>query len=106
MIVNSVDRAVSRYDTLNKFPKVLEQMGFNKSISEATQRLSDSVQDYPLLDDVVATTTSYRFNRDLDTSVDTTIALNNAFLASGSERMMPPGDWSSIPRCFPVGRLT
>ena len=87
MIVNSVDRAVSRYDTLNKFPKVLEQMGFNANqSSEATQRLSDSVQGLPTaLDDVVATAQRLTvLTGDLDTSVDTTIALNNAFLASGS----------------------
>ena len=53
----AVDGAVSRYDTLNNFPKVMEQMGFSASQSEkAIARLSDGIQGLPTtLDDVAGT---------------------------------------------------
>ena len=40
MITSSIDMAVSRYDTMQKFPEVLEQMGFGADQAEAaTKRL-------------------------------------------------------------------
>lgn len=86
-ITSSIDRAVSRYDTLNKFPKVLQLMGFGADeASAATQKLSDGVQGLPTsLDEVVATSQRLTvLTGNLENSVDTTLALNNAFLASGS----------------------
>lgn len=86
-ITDSMDRAISRYDTLNKFPRVLEQMGFSAEQSgAAAQKLSDGVQGLPTaLDDVVSTAQGLTvLTGNLENSVDTTLALNNAFLASGS----------------------
>lgn len=87
LITDSMDRAVSRYDTMTKFPKVLQNMGFGaEEASAATQKLSDSVQGLPTaLDDIVANAQSLTvLTGNLEKSTDTTIALNNAFLASGS----------------------
>ena len=86
-ITNSVDRAVSRYDTLNKFPKVLELMGFGADeASTATKKLADGVQGLPTsLDEVVSTAQRLTvLTGNLETATDTTLSLNNAFLASGS----------------------
>lgn len=87
LVVNSIDRAVSRYDTLNRFPRVLENMGFSADdASAATQKLADGVQGLPTaLDDVVGTAQRLTvLTGNLEMSVDATLALNNAFLASGS----------------------
>jgi tape measure domain-containing protein len=87
MITDSVDTAISRYDTLNRFPRVLEQMGFSADdASAATKKLSDGVQGLPTaLDDVVSTAQRITvLTGNLDEATDTTLALNNAFLASGS----------------------
>lgn len=85
---NAVDGAISRYDTLNNFPKVMQQMGFSAGESEkAIERLSDGIQGLPTtLDDVASTAQRIAtMTGDLDGAVDTTLALNNAFIASGSD---------------------
>jgi tape measure domain-containing protein len=88
MISSSLDGAISRYDTLNNFPRVLQQIGFSADDSEkAINRLSDGIQGLPTtLDDVASTAQRIAvMTGDLDGAVDTTLALNNAFIASGSD---------------------
>jgi tape measure domain-containing protein len=88
MISNSLDGAISRYDTLNNFPRVMQQIGFSADDSEkAISKLSDGIQGLPTtLDDVASTAQRIAvMTGDLDGAVDTTLALNNAFIASGSD---------------------
>ncbi|MBM4762703.1 tape measure protein [Bacillus sp. B15-48] len=88
MVKRSLDGAISRYDTLNNFPRVLEQMGFDAETSQkAIQKLSDGIQGLPTtLDDVASTAQRIAIlTGDLDGAVDTTLALNNAFISSGSD---------------------
>ena len=87
MITNSLDGAISRYDTLNNFPRVMQQIGFSADDSEkAINRLSDGIQGLPTtLDDVASTAQRIAvMTGDLDGAVETTLALNNAFISSGS----------------------
>jgi tape measure domain-containing protein len=87
LISSSLDTAISRYDTLNNFPKVLQRMGFEAEDAQgAINKLSDGIQGLPTTLDSVASTTQRLalMTGDLDGAVDTTLALNNAFLASGS----------------------
>ena len=86
-IAGSLDNAIKRFDTLNQYPKVLEQMGFSaEDASRSTDRLSQGIQGLPTrLDEVVST--SQRFVtvfRDVDLATESTLALNNALLASGA----------------------
>ena len=86
-VANSIDGAISRYDALNNFPRVLERMGFEATdAAAATQKLSDGVQGLPTsLDSVVSTAQRLTvLTGNLEKSTDTTLALNNAFLASGA----------------------
>lgn len=86
-VVSSLDSAIDRYDTMNRFPMMLQQMGYGADEADgAVQRLSQGVQGLPTtLDSVVATAQRLTIlTSNLDQSVDTTLALNNAFLASGS----------------------
>lgn len=87
MVKNSLDGAIDRYDTLNNFPRVMAQIGFDAETSQkAINKLSDGIQGLPTrLDEVAATAQSIAImTGDLDLAVDTTLALNNAFLASGA----------------------
>lgn len=82
-----MDDAISRFDTLNQFPKVMQDVGFSAEESErAVSRLSDGIDGLPTkLDDVTSTAQQIAvMTRDLDGAVETTLALNNAFLASGA----------------------
>jgi len=87
MVKSSLDGAIDRYDTLNNFPRVMAQIGFDAETSQkAIDKLSDGIQGLPTrLDEVAATAQSIAImTGDLDGAVDTTLALNNAFLASGA----------------------
>lgn len=87
LVNQSLDGAITRYDTLNNFPRILQQMGFDADESQkAIQRLSDGIQGLPTtLDTVVKTAQRIAImTKDLDGAVETTLALNNAFLASGA----------------------
>mgnify|MGYP001182210586 FL=1 len=87
MVSNALDGAISRYDTLKGFPAVMEQIGFSSDEAQkAIQRLSDGVQGLPTTLDSVAKTAQRIavMTGDLDGAVETTLALNNAFIASGA----------------------
>lgn len=87
MLASSMDTAIKRFDTMNQFPRVMEQLGFSTDDStDAIERLRDGVTGLPTpLQDVVSTARGIAvMTKDLDGAVDTTLALNNAFLASGS----------------------
>lgn len=87
MIKGSISGAVERYDTLNRFPIVLQQMGTSSYVAEQSiNKLSEGIQGLPTaLNEIAANTQSlYLLTNDLDLATDTTLALNDAFLASGS----------------------
>lgn len=87
VLKNSVGDAVSRFDTMQKFPKVMKALGFSAEDSDKSiKKLSDGIDGLPTkLDDVVANTQQMTaITGDLDKSTDTVLALNNAFLASGA----------------------
>lgn len=86
-VVSSLDSAIDRYDTMNRFPLMMQQLGYGADEAEtAVQRLSEGIQGLPTtLDSVVSTAQRLTIlTGNLDGAVDTTLALNNAFLASGS----------------------
>src|SRR5690606_16718992 len=89
-ITSSFDGAISRFDTLSTFPNVMQMIGFSAKQSEkAIKRLSDGIEGLPTTLDSVASTTQRlaTMTGDLDGAVETTLALNNAFLASGASAM-------------------
>src|SRR5690625_704015 len=88
-IRSSVDGAVSRVDTLNQFPRVLQQMGASgEDADRSIARLSDGIQGLPTTLDGVASTAQRMFTilGDIDLATESTLALNNAFLASGASQ--------------------
>lgn len=87
LVSQSMDKAIDRFDTLQRFPKVMKSLGHSsKDVAASTKLLSEGIEGLPTtLDTVVSTTqklTSMTGN--LKQSTKLTIALNNAFLASGS----------------------
>jgi tape measure domain-containing protein len=87
MITSSLDGAISRYDTLNQFPRIMEMWGFSaESADGAMDRLVDGIDGLPTrLDDITGNVQRLTsVTGDLDGSTDAAIALNNAFLASGA----------------------
>lgn len=87
LVSQSMDKAIDRFDTLQRFPKVMKAFGHSsKDIAASTKLLSEGIEGLPTtLDTVVATTQKLTsMTGDLKQSTKLTIALNNAFLASGA----------------------
>lgn len=87
LVSQSMDKAIDRFDTLQRFPKVMKSLGHSsKDVASSTKLLAEGIEGLPTtLDTVVSTTqklTSMTGN--LKQSTKLTIALNNAFLASGA----------------------
>nr|DAM15296.1 MAG TPA: tail tape measure [Caudoviricetes sp.] len=123
VLKSSVGDAVSRFDTMQKFPKVIQALGFSAGDStKSIKKLSDGIEGLPTkLDDVVSQTQQLTsITGDLNKSTDTVLALNNAFLASGAStedanrgmiqynQMLAKGtvdlqSWRSLQETMPLG---
>lgn len=80
-------QAIERYDILNRFPRIMEQIGIESSVAQAaTEKLVAGIAGLPTtLTDVIETAQYLTtMTGNLEESVDVTLALNNAFLASGA----------------------
>lgn len=87
VLSSSLDGAIDRFDTMQSYPKVMKSLGFEVEQSQkSVAKLNQSVQGLPTsLADVVTTSKSLAaVTGNIDKATDTTIALNHAFLASGS----------------------
>ncbi len=87
VLSSSFDGAINRFDTMQSYPKVMKSLGFSIEQSQkSVAKLNQSVQGLPTnLADVVTTSKSLAsVTSNIDKATDTTIALNHAFLASGS----------------------
>lgn len=87
LLKSSLDGAITRYDTMNNFPKVMKQLGFSTEESAAAvDKLADGVTGLPTpLNEIVSSAQGLAvMTGDLDGATDTALALNNAFLASGA----------------------
>ena len=87
VLSSSFDGAINRFDTMQSYPKVMKSLGFEVEQSQkSVAKLNQSVQGLPTsLADVVTTSKSLAaVTGNIEKATDTTIALNHAFLASGS----------------------
>ena len=87
LVSQSMDKAIDRFDTLQRFPKVMKSLGHSsKDVASSTKLLAEGIEGLPTtLDTVVATTQKLTsMTGDLKKSTKLTLALNNAFLASGA----------------------
>lgn len=123
VLKSSLDDAISRFDTMQKYPKVMSALGFSADDSKkSVSRLADGIDGLPTrLDTVVSTAqrmTSVTGN--MNKSTDATIALNNAMLASGASsedakrgmeqyiQMLSTGkvdmqSWRTLQETMPIG---
>lgn len=86
IVSSNIDNAISRVDTLNNFPKVMENLGVSSDdAANAISKMSDNLQGLPTNLDQGASAVQ-RFtskNGDVSKSTDIFLALNNAILAGG-----------------------
>ncbi len=89
-VFSSLDDAIKRVDTLNTFPKIMKNLGFEaEESSSAVQKLSDRIEGLPTtLDEIVSYTqrlasTTGNLNKDMYNATNLAIAFNDAALAGG-----------------------
>lgn len=89
-VTNSMDRAISRVDTLNAFPKIMKNLGFSTEEStSAIEKLSNRIEGLPTgLDEIVNYTqrlasTMGNLNKDVYNATNLAIAFNDAALSGG-----------------------
>lgn len=123
VLKSSISAATDRFDEFQKFPKVMSALGFSADESKSSiDKLSNGIEGLPTrLNDVVSQTRQLTaITGDLSKSTDTVLALNNAFLASGSSaedasrgmiqynQMLSKGtvdmqSWRSLQETMPLG---
>lgn len=86
-VTTSLDGAITRFDTLHSYPKVMNSLGFSTDAAKASvSKLNTSVQGLPTsLADIVKSAQSLTsVTGNMDKATDTAIALNHALLASSA----------------------
>ncbi|VSV39289.1 phage minor tail protein [Streptococcus pneumoniae] len=87
LLTDSLGGAIQRFDTLESYPRVMQAMGHStEDVTRSTKKLAAGIEGLPTtLNEVVGTAQRLTsITGDINKSTDLTLALNNAFLASGS----------------------
>lgn len=107
MFMGSLSRGISRIDTLNTFPRVMENVGISaEASSRAIATLSAGIDGLPTTLDAAASATQ-RFalqNGDVEASADMFLALNNAILAGGQSAEMQASALEQVSQAYAKGR--
>nr|DAZ71461.1 MAG TPA: tail tape measure [Caudoviricetes sp.] len=86
-VKNSLDGAISRFDTLNKYPVVMKALGYSaRDVSKSTKLLSNGIDGLPTsLDEITSNAQQLApLVGSSQKAAKSALALNNAFLASGA----------------------
>ena len=104
----SLSSAVSRYDTLNNFPKVMQNLGISSSEAQAAiNKMSDGLTGLPTTLDAGASAVQ-RFtsvNNNVGKSTDYFLALNNAILAGGQSTMIQETALEQLSQAYSKGKM-
>lgn len=91
IVSDHVGSAISRFDTLNNYPRTMQQLGYSAKEAEASIKLmSDRLQTMPTrLDDMAGTVKGIvAVTGDLGKATKVGLALNDMLVASGSNTQM------------------
>ena len=107
-IGSSLNSAVSRYDTLNNFPKVMQNLGISsEEASSAINKMSDKLTGLPTTLDAGASAVQ-RFtsvNNDVNKSTDMFLALNNAILSGGQSTQIQESALEQLSQAYSKGKM-
>lgn len=87
LVTSSLGGAIDRFDTLNKYPVVMQALGYTADqVDKSMSKLTEGIDGLPTsLNEIVSNTQQLAISTgNLEKGTDTAIALNNAFLASGA----------------------
>lgn len=104
---NSLDGAIKRVDTLNNFPRVMNNLGIaTEDATEAVNELSDGLLGLPttLNDGVSAVQRFTSQNNDVKKSTKIFLALNNAILAGGASTEVQASAMEQLSQAYAKGK--
>lgn len=107
-VSSSLDAAISRVDTMNNFPRIMENMGIaGEAASASIKRLSDGIDGLPTaLDTAVLGVERFTAkNGDIDKSTDYFLALNNAILAGGASSELQSAAVEQLAQSYSKGKM-
>lgn len=90
-ISSHVDSAVSRFDTLNNYPKVMQSLGYSATDAQSSiSKMSDRLSSLPTTLDSMTSTVQgiVAVTGDLSQATDAGLALNDMLIASGSNTQL------------------
>lgn len=107
-VTGSMDDAIDRLDTMNNFPKVMENLGIGAKKSEkAIKELSDGLQGLPttLNDGALAVQRFTAKNGDVKKSVEMFLAVNDAILAGGASAQVQSSALEQLSQSYSKGKM-
>lgn len=104
----SIDGAISRFDTLNNFPKVMSNLGISsekadKSIKKMSERLSGLPTT--LDEGALAVQRFTSANGDVEKSTEIFLALNNAIIAGGAGTQIQASALEQLSQAYSKGKM-
>lgn len=87
VIASATKDAVSQFDTMKNFPRIMEQMGFSSEVTTRNlTKMQTAIEPLPTtIDEIVASARGIAvMTKDMDRATNIALAMNNAFYASGS----------------------
>ena len=107
-IANSMDRAISRVDTLNNFPRIMANMGISADDSKrAMDRLTKGIDGLPTaLDDAVSSVSQFvSKSGNIDQATSYFLAANDAILAGGGSMEIQKTAMEQLSQSYAKGRM-
>lgn len=107
MVRNSIDGAISRYDTMNNFPKVMSNLGISADDAQKSiDLMSDKLMGLPttLDEGALAVQRFTSANSDIKKSTNMFLALNNAILAGGAGAQIQSSALEQLSQAYAKGK--
>lgn len=108
VITSSIDGAISRVDTLNTFPRVMNNLGISGDAASASiKKISDGLKGLPTSLDAGASAVQ-RFttvNKDIEKSTAMFLAVNDALLAGGQSMEIQSSALEQLSQMYSVGKV-
>lgn len=100
--------AISRFDTMSNYPKIMKNLGYETADAQASiQKMSDGIDGLPTsLDEIASSVTKIApLTKSLDKATDVTLALNNAILAGGKDEATRANALEQYSQMLSVGKV-
>jgi len=108
LIGKNLDAAIGRFDILQRFPKIMDMWGYSTDVvSKAQTKMVDGIEGLPTtLQDITGNVQAMTsITGDLDKATDVSLALNNAFLASGASTADASRGLQQFSQMLSVGKV-